>query len=153
MKKDMYVYAAFFIAALGGMLFGFDTTVTSGAEKTIQSFFNLNGFWHGFTISIALIGTLVGVTNTGNRAGSQLVQLYINDVISSVTTSVKELKGFEKVTLNPGEKERVEFVLQPKHLSLLDQNLKRIVESGTFKVMIGSSSKNILLNGEFVVKR
>lgn len=68
MKKDMYVYAVSLIAALGGLLFGFDTAVISGAEKTIQSFFNLNGFWHGFTISIALIGTLVGVILAGKPA-------------------------------------------------------------------------------------
>jgi beta-glucosidase len=93
------------------------------------------------------------VTNTGDRAGSEVVQLYINDVISSVTTPVKELKGFEKVTLNPGEKGRVEFMLTPEHLSLLDQNLKRIVEPGMFEVMVGSSSKDIRLKGEFEVKR
>ncbi|MCE5345168.1 MAG: glycoside hydrolase family 3 C-terminal domain-containing protein [Bacteroidales bacterium] len=92
------------------------------------------------------------VTNTGKRAGSEVVQLYINDVISSVTTPVKELRGFEKVTLNPGEKKRVEFTLTPDHLSLLDQNLKKIVEPGIFKVMVGSSSKDIRLNGEFEVK-
>jgi beta-glucosidase len=81
-----------------------------------------------------------------------VVQLYINDVISTVTTPVKELRGFEKVTLNPGEKERVEFTLKPEHLSLLDQNLKRIVEPGMFDVMVGSSSADIRLKGEFEVK-
>jgi beta-glucosidase len=93
------------------------------------------------------------ITNTGARAGSEVVQLYINDVISSVTTPVRELKGFEKVALSPGEKKGIEFILKPQHLSLLDQNLKRIVEPGTFEVMIGSSSKNIRLKGEFEVKR
>lgn len=92
------------------------------------------------------------VTNTGTRAGSEVVQLYINDVISTVTTPVRELKGFEKVALNPGEKKKVEFKLTPEHLSLLDQNLKKIVEPGIFEVMIGSSSENILVKGEFEVK-
>jgi sugar porter (SP) family MFS transporter len=68
MKKYGYVYAVSLIAALGGLLFGFDTAVISGAEKTIQSLFNLNGFWHGFTIAIALIGTLVGVIIAGKPA-------------------------------------------------------------------------------------
>lgn len=68
MKKVWYVYSISLIAALGGLLFGFDTAVISGAEKTIQSLFNLNGFWHGFTISIALIGTLLGVLVAGKPA-------------------------------------------------------------------------------------
>ena len=68
MKKIWYVYAVSLIAALGGLLFGFDTAVISGAEKTIQTLFDLNGFWHGFTISIALIGTLVGVLSAGKPA-------------------------------------------------------------------------------------
>jgi sugar porter (SP) family MFS transporter len=68
MKKVWYVYAVSLIAALGGLLFGFDTAVISGAEKTIQNLFNLSGFWHGFTISIALIGTLVGVISAGKPA-------------------------------------------------------------------------------------
>jgi sugar porter (SP) family MFS transporter len=65
MKKIGYVYAVSLIAAMGGLLFGFDTAVISGAEKTIQTLFKLNGFWHGFTISIALIGTLIGVISAG----------------------------------------------------------------------------------------
>jgi MFS family permease len=68
MKKIWYVYAMSLIAALGGLLFGFDTAVISGAEKIIQSLFKLNGFWHGFTISIALIGTLLGVLVAGKPA-------------------------------------------------------------------------------------
>jgi beta-glucosidase len=94
----------------------------------------------------------VDITNTGDREGSEVVQLYINDVISSVTTAVKELRGFEKVKLSPGEKKRVEFMLTPEHLSLLDQNLKRVVEPEIFETMIGSSSKNIMLKEEFEVK-
>jgi sugar porter (SP) family MFS transporter len=68
MKKVWYVYSVSLIAAMGGLLFGFDTAVISGAEKTIQTLFNLNGFWHGFTISIALIGTLIGVIFAGKPA-------------------------------------------------------------------------------------
>jgi len=95
----------------------------------------------------------LNVTNIGEYTGSEVVQLYINDVISSVTTPVKELKGFKKVTLNPGETKRVEFTLGPESLYLLDQNLKRVVEPGTFEVMIGSSSEDIRLKGGFKVKK
>jgi len=84
---------------------------------------------------------------------AEVVQLYINDVISSVNTPVKRLQGFDKVMLNPGEKKKIEFNLKSEQLSLLDQNLKRVVEPGIFKVMIGSSSENIRLKGEFEVKK
>ena len=93
------------------------------------------------------------VTNTGDRAGSEVVQLYINDVISSVTTPVKELKGFEKVALEPGEKKKLNLKLSPEDLSLFDSEMNFIVEPGIFKVMIGSSSKDIRLKGEFEVKK
>lgn len=92
------------------------------------------------------------VTNTGNRQGAEVVQLYINDIISSVNTPVKELQGFDKIMLNPGEKKKVEFTLKPEQLSFLDQNLKWVVEPGKFSVMVGSSSENIRLKGEFEVK-
>lgn len=93
------------------------------------------------------------VTNTGSRTGAEVVQLYINDVLSSVTRPVKELKGFEKVILNPGEKKSVRFKLTPDQLSFLDQNLNSIVEPGSFSVMVGSSSKDIRIKGEFEVKK
>ncbi|MDD4109392.1 MAG: glycoside hydrolase family 3 C-terminal domain-containing protein, partial [Prolixibacteraceae bacterium] len=91
------------------------------------------------------------IKNTGDREGAEVVQLYINDVISSVSTPVIELKGFEKVNLKPGEKKTVSFKLTPEDLSLLDENLRRVVEPGTFMVMVGSSSKDIHLKGEFAV--
>jgi beta-glucosidase len=91
------------------------------------------------------------VGNTGNRSGAEVVQLYINDVISSVTVPVKELKGFEKVTLDPGEKKRIEFILTPEHLAFFNSSLKEVVEPGTFKVMVGSSSEDIRLTGKFEV--
>ena len=92
------------------------------------------------------------VKNTGDRQGEEVVQLYINDVISSVTTPVKELKGFEKVKLSSGEQKTVMFTLTPEHLSLLDRNLECVVEPGTFDVMIGSSSEDIRLTGNFDIK-
>jgi beta-glucosidase len=92
------------------------------------------------------------VTNSGTRSGAEVVQLYINDEISTVTTPVQELKGFEKVTLEAGEKKTVSFKLLPEDLSLFDKDMNFIVEPGTFKVMVGSSSKSIKLNGEFKVR-
>lgn len=88
------------------------------------------------------------VTNSGDVAGTETVQLYINDAISSVTTPVKLLKGFQKVRLEPGETKTVTMILTPYDLSLLDRHLERVVEPGIFEVMIGKSSDNIELRGE-----
>ncbi|MDE5418102.1 sugar porter family MFS transporter [Labilibaculum sp. DW002] len=67
-KRNTYVFTCALIAALGGLLFGFDTAVISGAEKSIQEMFGLDGFWHGFTVAIALIGTIVGAMTAGKPA-------------------------------------------------------------------------------------
>jgi beta-glucosidase len=91
----------------------------------------------------------VTITNSGKRAGADVVQLYINDPISSVSTPVKELKGFEKVWLKPGESTKVQFELGPRHLSLVNRHLEKVVEPGEFKVMIGHSSDEIVLQGVF----
>lgn len=92
------------------------------------------------------------VKNIGGRKGNEVVQLYINDIISSTSKPVKELKGYEKVALEPGEKKTVQLKLLPEDLSLFDRDMNFIVEPGTFEVMIGSSSKDIRLKGEFEVK-
>jgi len=92
------------------------------------------------------------IKNTGKREGTEVVQLYIDDVISSMSTSVKDLRGFEKITLAPGEKKSVRFKLTPEHLSFLNINLVPIVEPGVFEAMIGSSSEDIRLKGNFNVK-
>lgn len=88
----------------------------------------------------------VDIRNAGKRKGKEVVQLYINDVVSSTATPVKALKGFKKIELKPGEIKTVDFILTSKELSLLDINMERIVERGVFKVMIGS------LKGHFEVK-
>jgi beta-glucosidase len=92
------------------------------------------------------------VENTGKREGNEVVQLYINDVISSMSTPIKELKGFEKLSLAAGEKKTVRFKITSGQLSFLDRNLEPVVEPGLFKVMVGSSSEDIRLKGEFEVK-
>ncbi|SEQ94195.1 glycoside hydrolase family 3 N-terminal domain-containing protein [Neolewinella agarilytica] len=83
----------------------------------------------------------VTVSNTGTRAGSEVVQLYIRDRFSSVTRPVRELKGFEKVYLEPGESTTVTFELGQQELELLDINMKWTVEPGEFEVMVGNSSR------------
>lgn len=93
----------------------------------------------------------VDIKNTGNRKGDEVVQLYINDVLSSVTTPIKQLKGFSKISLEAGETKNVKFKLLPEDLELLDENMKYIVEPGVFEVLIGSSSKDIRLKGSFEV--
>ncbi len=92
------------------------------------------------------------VKNTGDREGKEVVQLYIKDEVSSVTTPIKQLRGFEKVNLKPGEVQSISFTLKPEDLSLLDRNMKWIVEPGRFNVMVGSSSDDIRLEGSFIVK-
>ena len=84
----------------------------------------------------------VEVTNTGQRAGSEVVQLYIRDVVSSVTRPVKELKGFRKVHLEPGESATVVFDITPDLLKFYDVDMKYVVEPGDFELMIGNSSRS-----------
>ena len=92
------------------------------------------------------------VKNTGKMKGDEVVQLYVNDVISSVSTPIKELKGFAKIPLDPGETKTVKFKLLPEDLSLFDINMEEVVEPGIFEVMVGSSSEDIRLKGELEVK-
>ncbi len=82
------------------------------------------------------------VTNTGNREGAEVVQMYIRDVVSSATRPVKELKGFQKVSLHPGEKKTVSFEITPDLLAFYDVNMKYVVEPGEFFVMVGNSSRD-----------
>jgi beta-glucosidase len=92
------------------------------------------------------------VTNAGDRPGAETVQLYVEDVVSSVATPIKQLRGFAKLALAPGETKTCTFKLGPEDLALLDVDLKRVVEPGQFRVMVGSSSEDIRLAGEFQVK-
>ena len=84
----------------------------------------------------------VDVKNTGERAGSEVVQLYIRDLVSSVTRPVKELKGFEKVWLAPGESRTVTFTITPALLRFWNVGMKYVVEPGDFSIMIGTSSRD-----------
>jgi beta-glucosidase len=82
----------------------------------------------------------VDVENVGQRAGDEVVQLYIRDVAASVSRPVRELKGFQRVTLRPGEKRRLEFILTPELLGFYNRDLRFVVEPGEFRVMVGTSS-------------
>jgi len=85
----------------------------------------------------------VRVVNTGQRAGDEVVQLYVRDQISSVTRPVKLLKGFQRITLAPGADQTIEFEITPDQLSLLDAHLEWIVEPGQFDLMVGGSSEQL----------
>jgi beta-glucosidase len=113
-------------------------------------------FGHGLSYTTFTVGTpkvtppsigpagtatvTVDITNTGTRAGDEVVQLYIRDVVSSVTRPTKELRGFERVSLKPGERKTVTFTLGADALSLIDLQMQRVVEPGKFEVMVGTSS-------------
>lgn len=92
------------------------------------------------------------VTNTGSRKGDEVVQLYVHDRVSSITVYEKLLKGFDRITLNPGETRRVTMTLSPKDLSLLDASMRRVVEPGEFDIQIGASSTDIRLEERLVVR-
>lgn len=94
----------------------------------------------------------VDVTNTGTVKGDEVVQLYLKDMASSVTTYEYDLRGFERVPLQPGEKKTVAFTLHPDDLALLDKNMNWTVEPGFFQVMVGSSSEEIKLREMFEIK-
>jgi beta-glucosidase len=98
------------------------------------------------TISPSVVGpagqVTVGVTvrNAGEREGDEVVQLYLCDRVSSVVTPLRQLKGFQRITLQPGASRRGEFVLGPEHLALLDGHLEPVVEPGVFEAAVGGLS-------------
>ncbi len=91
------------------------------------------------------------ITNTGSKAGDEVAQLYLRDLISSVTTFEKNLVGFERVHLKPGETKNISLQLRNEDMKLLNQDNKWVIEPGDFKIMVGASSENILLEDVFTV--
>lgn len=92
------------------------------------------------------------ITNTGNVKGDEVVQLYFKDEVSSVTVYETQLRGFERVSLAAGETKNIHFTLTPKDISLLDKNMKSVVEPGVFEILIGSSSEDIRLKKKFLIQ-
>lgn len=125
--------------------FGFGLNYSKFEYSNIQITPEVSGSHGKFTI-------LADVKNVSDIAGSEVVQLYIRDKISSVIRPVKELKGFAKIHLSPGETETVRFELGFKELKMLDKDMNWVVEPGEFKVMIGGSSEDINLEGNITIK-
>ncbi|BAX79314.1 glycoside hydrolase family 3 N-terminal domain-containing protein [Labilibaculum antarcticum] len=91
------------------------------------------------------------LTNTGKYKGDEVPQLYIEDVYSSIVTYEKILRGFERITLNPGETQTVMFTIKPKDLTILNKEMREVTEAGVFNVFVGSSSKDTRLESQFSV--
>jgi beta-glucosidase len=85
----------------------------------------------------------VPVTNTGEMAGDEVVQVYLRDEVSSVTRPVKELAGFQRVTLQPGETKQVDIALPPRVFELWDRDMQRVTEPGEFTIMAGANSQDL----------
>jgi beta-glucosidase len=85
----------------------------------------------------------VDVVNTGDRVGDEVVQLYVQDEVGSVTRPLKQLKGFSRVTLQPGQRRTVTFRVRPDDLAFYDAAARRVIEAGFFKVFVGTSSASV----------
>jgi beta-glucosidase len=83
------------------------------------------------------------VKNTGSREGAEVVQLYIRDLVGTITRPVKELKGFQKISLKAGESKKVTFTLSENDLKFYNANLDFVAEPGDFKIFVGNSSSNV----------
>jgi beta-glucosidase len=92
------------------------------------------------------------VKNAGNVEGDEVVQLYIRDLLASVARPVMELKGFQRIHLLPGQIKEISFAITPSMLSMLDKDLKTVVEPGDFRIMIGASSRDIRLKETLTVR-
>jgi beta-glucosidase len=92
------------------------------------------------------------IKNTGGRAGDEVAQLYVKDILASVARPIIQLAGFQRVHLEPGESREVSFVVGREALKMLDATMKWVVEPGTFRVLIGSSSKDLRLRGDLIVQ-
>jgi beta-glucosidase len=110
-----------------------------GLSYTTFNYANLRLSSSEFTTNDELTVS-IDVKNTGNKAGKEVVQLYVTDLYGSVTRPNKQLKGFEKITLNPGEVRTVNFKINKQHLSFIGQENTRIVEPGDFIVTIENNS-------------
>lgn len=125
--------------------FGYGLSYTSFEYTDME--FSKNNINADETVQVSF-----NVTNTGKVDGDEVVQMYVRDELSSVSRPIKELKGFERISLKAGETKKVTFNIGYDELSMLDKDLKRLVEAGDFRIMIGASSKDIKLRGILNVK-
>ncbi len=147
------------------MCFPYKPSAQAGAATTVNGVLYPFGFGLSYTtfeysnltitpekqLEEGIVDVAVDIKNTGKRTGDEVVQLYINDEVSSVIRFEKELRGFERITLEPGESRTIHFMLSPDDLMMLDRDMKWIVEPGWFKVMVGSSSADIRQEGRFEI--
>jgi beta-glucosidase len=91
------------------------------------------------------IQVAVDVTNTGSMQGKEVVQMYLGNKVNSVTTPVMALKGFDKISLKPGETKTVKFTIKPEDITIWNADMKQVVEPGTFDVMIARSAEDVVL--------
>ncbi len=124
--------------------FGYGLSYTSFGYSGLEIVSEGKGTGMHFTVKCR-------VTNTGDRAGDEVVQLYVRDRVSSVITYDSRLRGFERVSLEPGETKTVTFRLRPSDLELLNRQMRWTVEPGVFEVMVGASSEDIRLRGDIEV--
>ncbi|MDB5135627.1 MAG: beta-glucosidase [Mucilaginibacter sp.] len=122
-----------------------------GLSYTTFQYTNLNVIPARITLD-GSVNVNIGIKNTGKIEGTEVVQLYIRDVIASVTTPVKSLKGFKRITLKPGESGTVQFKIDNAELMLWNRQMKHVIEPGEFKIMVGSSSEDIRARGSFYVE-
>jgi len=125
--------------------FGYGLSYTQFSYKNLRISPGQQPGQGSFTVSL-------DVTNTGGVAGDEVVQLYLKDVVSSVTTYESILRGFERIKLKSGETQNVRFIIQPSHLEKLDKDMHWTVEPGEYEVMVGSSSEDIRLKGKINVE-
>jgi beta-glucosidase len=155
----------------GQLEMNFPTKPAANDEPTGTNRVNVAGvlwpFGHGLSFTTFRYGNLViepktqspdgaiqvsfQLTNTGKRAGDEIPQLYINQKVSSVTIWEQRLCGFDRIHLEPGETKTVSFSIAPECLAIWIAEMKRVVEPGAFKVMVGSSSATIQLTGEYTI--
>ena len=135
-------------ARVSGVLFpfGYGLSYTTFAYKNLVIDPDTAGLMNRVKVSFS-------VENTGKRSGDEIVQLYVNDVVSSVITYEKVLRGFERIHLKPGEKKKVSFFLTPRDLGFYGKNMDFTVEPGRFDVFVGSSSEDMQLKGTFWLEK
>lgn len=114
-----------------------------GLSYTSFKYSNLKVSKSKVGIGASLVAT-VDVKNIGDRTGDEVAQMYIRDEVSSVTRPIRELKGFERITLNPGQTKTVTFKITPEKLSFYNREMRKVVEPGFFKVEVGGSSADLM---------